>query len=119
VVKAGRARASASASASAVTSTKRMAALPDVPTVAESADMPDFAMAAWIGYLMPAGTAPEVLARVSAEVQKAMQAPDLRERYLALGMDPVSNTPEELGTLMARERERYAAIIKRANIKLD
>jgi tripartite-type tricarboxylate transporter receptor subunit TctC len=112
-IKSGRLKALATSGA------RRSAALPDVPTVAESADMPDFSMAAWIGYLMPAGTAPEVLAKLSAEVQKAMQAPDLRERYLALGMDPVSNTPEELGALMARERERYAAIIKRANIKLE
>ena len=112
-IKSGRLKAIATSGA------RRSAALPDVPTVAESADMPDFAMAAWIGYLMPAGTAPEVLSRLSAEVQKAMQAPDLKERYLALGMDPVANTPEELGALMLRERERYATIIKRATIKLE
>ncbi len=112
-IKSGRLKALATSGA------RRSAALPDVPTVAESAGMPDFAMAAWIGYLMPAGTPPEVLARLSAEVQKAMQAPDLKERYLALGMDPVANTPEELGALMVRERERYSTIIKRANIKLE
>lgn len=112
-VKSGRLKALATSGA------RRSTALPDVPTVAESADMPGFSMAAWIGYLMPAGTPPDILNRVSAEVQKAIQSPDVRERYVGLGMDPVSSTPEELGALLARERERYGSIIKRANIKLD
>ena len=76
-------------------------------------------MVAWIGYLAPAGTPAETRARLAAEVRKAVQSGDLRERYAALGMDPVSSSPEDLGALLKREHERYAAIVKRANIRID
>jgi tripartite-type tricarboxylate transporter receptor subunit TctC len=98
---------------------RRNEALPELVPIQESAGLPGFDMAAWIGYLAPAGTPRDILARLSAEVRKAMQAADLRERYLALGMDAVSTTPEELGALMQREHERYSEIVKKANIRLE
>jgi len=103
----------------AITSAQRNAALPDVPTVAEAADMPGFDMNAWIGYLAPAGTPGEIVNRLSGEVQKALASPDVRERYATLGLNPTSTTPEELAKLMRDESVRYADIIKRANIKLE
>jgi tripartite-type tricarboxylate transporter receptor subunit TctC len=102
-----------------VTTARRSSALPDAPTLAEAADLPGFDAAAWIGYTAPAGTPREILARLSAEVAKAMQAADLKERYLALGLEPASNTPDEFAALLRREQERYASIIKGANIKVD
>jgi tripartite-type tricarboxylate transporter receptor subunit TctC len=102
-----------------VTTAKRSSALPDVPTLAEAANLPGFDAAAWIGYAAPAGTPREILMRLSAEIQKASQAPDVKERYLALGMETAANTPDELMALMRREQERYGTVIKNANIKIE
>ena len=102
-----------------VTSGKRTAALPDVPTLAEAANIPGYDIGAWIGYAAPPGTPKEVTAKLSAEIAKAMQAPDLKERYLSLGMDPASNTPEEMASFLRSEQARYGSIIKNANIKVE
>jgi tripartite-type tricarboxylate transporter receptor subunit TctC len=101
-----------------VTTAKRTASLPDVPTLAEAADLPGLDAAAWIGYSAPAGTPREVLQRLSAEIRKAMSAPDMRERYIALGLDQASSTPDELAAYLRTENDRYAAIIKNAGIKI-
>jgi tripartite-type tricarboxylate transporter receptor subunit TctC len=102
-----------------VTSGKRTAALPDVPTLAEAANIPGYDIGAWIGYAAPPGTPKEVTAKLSAEIAKAMQAPDLKERYLSLGMDPASNTPDEMASFLRSEQARYGSIIKSANIKVE
>ena len=102
-----------------VTSGKRTAALPDVPTLAEAANIPGYDIGAWIGYAAPPGTPKEVTAKLSAEIAKAMQAPDLKERYLSLGMDPASNTPDEMASFLRSEQARYGSIIKNANIKVE
>jgi len=102
-----------------VTTARRTASMPDVPPLAEAADIPGYDAAAWIGYAAPPGTPREIVARLSAEIRKAMQAPDLKERYLTLGMEPVSTTPEEMESFMRREYERYGAIIRNANIKIE
>jgi tripartite-type tricarboxylate transporter receptor subunit TctC len=102
-----------------VTSGKRTAALPDVPTLAEAANIPGYDIGAWIGYAAPAGTPKEVTAKLSAEIAKVMQAPDLKERYLSLGMDTAFSTPDEMASFLRNEQARYGAIIKNANIKLE
>jgi tripartite-type tricarboxylate transporter receptor subunit TctC len=102
-----------------VTSGKRTAALPDVPTLAEAANIPGYDIGAWIGYAAPPGTPKEILERLSSEIAKAMQAPDLKERYLALGMDPASNTPDEMAAFMKKEQARYGQIIRNGNIKVE
>ena len=102
-----------------VTSGKRTAALPEVPTLAEAANIPGYDIGAWIGYAAPPGTPKEVAAKLSAEIAKAMQASDLRERYLSLGMDPASNTPDEMASFLRNEQARYGAIIKNADIKVE
>ncbi len=93
--------------------------MPDAPPLAEAAEIPGYDAAAWIGYVAPAGTPREIVSRLSAEIQKAIQAGDLRERYLALGLDPAANTPDEMAALMRREQERYGSIIRNANIKIE
>ncbi len=70
-------------------------------------------------YLERAGTPREITARLSAEIQKAVQVADLKQRFVTLGMEPVANTPEELGPLMRREQERYGQIIRNAGIKIE
>ena len=101
-----------------VTTAKRAASLPEVPTLAEAAGLTGLDAAAWIGYSAPAGTPREILQRLSGEIQKAMQAPDMRERYIALGLDQASSTPDELAAYLRSENDRYAAIIKNAGIKI-
>ena len=102
-----------------VTSAQRNAALPDVPTLAEAADLPGYNCAAWIGYAAPAGTPREILVKLAAEIQKAAQSAELRERFVPLGMDTASNTPDEMMAYMRREQERYGQIVKTANIKIE
>ena len=102
-----------------MTSARPSAALPGVPPLAESADLPGYDVAAWIGYAAPAGTPREILVKLAAEIQKAVQAPDLKDRYIALGMDTASNTPDEMTAMMRREQDRYAMIIRNANIKIE
>jgi tripartite-type tricarboxylate transporter receptor subunit TctC len=102
-----------------VTTAKRTASLPDVPTLAEAADLPGLDAAAWIGYSAPAGTPREIAVRLAAEIQKAMQAPEMRERYIALGLDTASSTPDEMGAYLRTEHERYGSIIKNAGIKIQ
>src|SRR5258708_3267677 len=98
---------------------RRAAAMPEAPSLAEAAGLPDYDIGAWIGYSAPEGTPREVLMRLSAEIQKAMHAPDLRERYLALGLETASSTPDEMAAFLRREQERYGAIIKSRNIKIE
>src|SRR6267142_5443020 len=95
-----------------VTSGKRTAALPDVPTLAEAANIPGYDIGAWIGYAAPPGTPKDVATRLASEIAKAMQAPDLKERYLSLGMDPAFSTPDEMAAFLRNEQARYGAIIK-------
>jgi tripartite-type tricarboxylate transporter receptor subunit TctC len=102
-----------------VSTAQRSAALPDVPTIAEAAGLPGYDMAAWIGYMAPAGTPREIVARLAAETQKALQGADTRERFVALGLEPATRGAEEFGRFLAEERARYADIIKSANIKVE
>jgi tripartite-type tricarboxylate transporter receptor subunit TctC len=102
-----------------VSTARRTAAMPDVPPLAESGELPGYDAAAWIGYAAPAGTPRDVLVRLSAEIQKALQSGDLKDRMVNIGLDPVSSTPDEMAAFMRREQERYAAIIKAANIRLE
>jgi tripartite-type tricarboxylate transporter receptor subunit TctC len=98
---------------------QRAAAMPDVPTLAEAAGLPDYNIGAWIGYAAPAGTPRAIVTRLSQEIQKAVQSADMKERLLVLGLDPVSNTPDEMAAFMRREQERYGSIARNANIRLD
>jgi tripartite-type tricarboxylate transporter receptor subunit TctC len=98
---------------------QRSSAMPDVPTIAEAAPLPGYDIGAWIGYTAPAGTPREALNRLAAEMQKIAQAPDIKERYLTLGLDPISSTPEEMATFMRVQQERYGSIIKSQGIKAE
>jgi tripartite-type tricarboxylate transporter receptor subunit TctC len=99
-----------------VSTAKRAGALPEVPTLAEAADLAGFDVAAWIGYAAPAGTPREITSRLSAEMQKVMQSPDFRERMLGAGLD-LATAPDDYTAFMRREQDRYAAVIKSANVK--
>ncbi|HUN70321.1 MAG TPA: tripartite tricarboxylate transporter substrate-binding protein [Burkholderiales bacterium] len=102
-----------------VTTARRSAALADAPPLAEAADIPGYDCAAWIGYAAAAGTPREILVKLAAEIQKAVQDTTLKERYVVLGMDTASNTPDEMLAYWHREQDRYASIVKSANIKIE
>jgi tripartite-type tricarboxylate transporter receptor subunit TctC len=102
-----------------VSSAKRTVTMPDVAPIAETAGLPGFDIAAWGGFMAPAGTPREIVNRISAEIQKALHEPATRERLTTLGMDVEYRSPEEFATFLARESVRYGAIAKKANIRLD
>jgi tripartite-type tricarboxylate transporter receptor subunit TctC len=102
-----------------VSFSQRANAMPDVPTIAEAAPLPGYDIGAWIGYTAPAGTPREAVARLAAEMQKIAQAPEIKERYLSLGLDPISSTPDEMATFLRQQQERYGAIIKAQGIKIE
>jgi tripartite-type tricarboxylate transporter receptor subunit TctC len=102
-----------------VSTKARTAALPDAPPLAEAANVPDYDVAAWIGYAAPPGTSRDILARLSGEIRKALVLDEVKERYVFLGLDAVSSTPDEMAAFMRREQDRYAAIVRDANIKIE
>ncbi len=97
----------------------RTAAMPELPTIAEAANLPGFDIAAWGGFLAPAGTPREIVNRLGAETQKALNTPGTRERLIALGMDVQYKPPEEFAAFLVSEHARYAAIVKKANVRVD
>jgi tripartite-type tricarboxylate transporter receptor subunit TctC len=102
----------------AVGSEKRASVLPDVPTTQE-AGYPGSAYNFWIGLLAPAGTPPALVARLNAEVAKALASPEVKERLGALGADPAPMASADFDRLMARELVENAEIVKEAGIKLQ
>ena len=102
----------------AVTSAKRSSALPDVPTVAESA-LPGFEASNWFGLMAPAGTPPEIVSRLNAEAARALQAPEVRARLVALGCEIQSSTPQEFQALLRSETEKWAKVIKASGARIE
>ncbi|HEV7802347.1 MAG TPA: tripartite tricarboxylate transporter substrate-binding protein [Burkholderiales bacterium] len=99
----------------AVTSVKRSSVLPDVPTLASY--YPGFESANWYGMFAPAGTPDAIVGRLSAAIVKALKARDIREFLVREGAEPVGNTPQEFAAHFRREVERYARVIKTANVR--
>ncbi len=110
-VKSGRLRALA------VSTAKRSAAMPEIGTIAD--DLPGYEMSGWIGLMAPVGMPREISGRLSREVRKILEIPEIKERFLTLGLDPAGNTPEEYAEFLRRQNDRYASIVKQANLKLD
>ena len=102
----------------AVTTAQRSKLVPDLPTMAEGG-LPGFDISTWFGLMAPAGTPPDVVARWNAEIVKALNAPDVREKMLAQGAEPAPTTPQEFATFIARERDKYAKIVKASGAKVD
>jgi len=100
----------------AVTSLARDPQLPDVPTVAEQG-FPDFEATQWVGLLTAARTPPDVVARLNAEVNKALQEPELIAKLAQLGMSPGRGTPAEYGARIAREIASWQEVARAAGIK--
>jgi tripartite-type tricarboxylate transporter receptor subunit TctC len=111
-VQAGRVRAIA------VTMDKRVAVLPDVPTIAE-AGVPGYAMSTWYGATAPAKTPRDIIVKLNQEMLKALALPDVKERLAALGADVVGNSPEEAAAMFKLELAKYSRVAEAAHISAD
>jgi tripartite-type tricarboxylate transporter receptor subunit TctC len=100
----------------AVTTPKRLPALADVPTVAE-AGLPGYETSTWGGLLAPAGTPKAVVAKLAAETTRILALPDVRERMLAAGVEPVGGTPEQYAAFIGTEMVKWAKVAKDAGIQ--
>ena len=102
----------------AVTSEKRLAQLPDVPTMAE-AGFPEFEVSSWQGLLAPARTPPTIVAKLHREIARILALPEVRERFVAVAAEPVGSSPTEFRAYIQSEIGRWAAVAKRAGMVLD
>ena len=100
----------------AVSGTKRTAAVPDIPTVAESG-LPGFAVTSWFGVAAPARTPRPIVDRLNGDIVRALNTPELRERIQGMGADPVGNTPEQYTVFVQNEIAKWGKVIKAAGIK--
>jgi tripartite-type tricarboxylate transporter receptor subunit TctC len=101
----------------AVGTEKRMSALPDVPTIAET--LPGFASSAWFAVVAPPKTPDAIVAKINADVAEAARDPDVRKRLADLSADPVGGTLAETAAFMRAEVDRWNNVIKAANVKLE
>jgi tripartite-type tricarboxylate transporter receptor subunit TctC len=102
----------------AISSAKRSAAAPTLPTVAESG-MPGYESTTWYGFLGPAGLPKEVVARLNAAIVTAVGAKDLRDRYIALGAEPETSTPEAFAARIRNDIPAWANVVKAAGAKAE
>jgi tripartite-type tricarboxylate transporter receptor subunit TctC len=101
----------------AVGTDKRMAALPDVPTIAET--LPGFASSAWFAVVAPPKTARAIVEKISADIAAAIKSPDVAKRLDELSAEPVGSSPDASARFMREEAERWAGVIKAAGVRLD
>jgi tripartite-type tricarboxylate transporter receptor subunit TctC len=102
----------------AVTTTKRLAAKPDLPTIAELG-MPGFEAVSWGGVMVPANTPRPIVTRLNAEINRILKLPEFRERLAKVGAETAGGTPEEFHAYLAAETEKWARVAKTANIKVE
>ncbi len=102
----------------AVTSLARSASAPELPTIAESG-YPGFDASSWFGLVGPAGLADEIRAKVAGEVARSLKRPDLREKFLQQGADPVGSTPQEFAQYMRDETAKWAKLVKAVGATVD
>lgn len=101
-----------------VSSPARSPVFPQLPTVAE-AGVPGYETAAWGGVAVPAGTPRDIVTRLNAEINKALQTASLKEKFGAIGADPVGGNPEQFAALVKSETPKWAEVVKRSGAKID
>jgi tripartite-type tricarboxylate transporter receptor subunit TctC len=109
-VKAGKVKALA------ISSPKRSALVPDIPTVAESG-LPGFQSVVWFGLLGPAGTPKAVVDRMNAEMNKALLLPEVQARFVQMGFEPAGGTPGDFAQTIQRDAEKWSKVIREAGVK--
>jgi tripartite-type tricarboxylate transporter receptor subunit TctC len=101
----------------AVTGAKRSALFPDLPTIAET--LPGYSASGWYGLLAPAAAPKPIITRLHAEAVKALRVPDVIEKLSSQGAEPVGNTPEEFTAFVRSEIDKWAKLVKAANMRTD
>jgi tripartite-type tricarboxylate transporter receptor subunit TctC len=112
-VKAGRLRGLA------VTTLKRSPGAPEIPTVAEALNIPDYEVDSWYAMFAPAKTPAPIVARMQKEIARVVQLPDIRQKLIEQGGDPVGGTSEELERVVKSELKKWTEVIQAAKIKLE
>jgi tripartite-type tricarboxylate transporter receptor subunit TctC len=102
----------------AVASERRIAQAPDLPTMSESG-LPNFTAASWFGFFVQSKTPPEVSDRIYADIRKVAERPDVRVRIAEMGLENASMTKEEFSAFLKSELEKWGAIIRERNIKIE
>ena len=102
----------------AVAANRRLTQLPNVPTMAE-AGLADVEVSSWNGLFAPARTPPEIIARLHAETVKALASPDVREKLLAQGAEPVGSSPEEFRAYIRAEIEKWGKVVRASGLRVD
>jgi len=103
----------------AVTTRKRTAAAPEIPTVAEELNLPDYEVDSWVAMFGPAKTPAAIIARMQKEVTRVVHLPEVKQKLLEQSADPVGSSPEELDRVVKAELKSWAAVIRDAGIKLE
>ncbi len=102
----------------AVTSAKRSAFAPEVPTVAESG-VPGYVFDVWYGLVFPGGTPRAIVSKASSEINKLLASPEVSKRFANAGVEPMTNTPEAFGEMIAQEIPKWQKVVKAARIRVD
>lgn len=102
----------------AITSVKRSPVAPDLATVSESG-FPGFEVSGWFGWVAPARTPSQIVGRLNAEIVKALNSADIRERLLSQSTEPAGGTPEAFAAFIKSEHAKWGRVIKQANIRLE
>jgi tripartite-type tricarboxylate transporter receptor subunit TctC len=103
----------------AVTSSKRSAALPDLPTVAEAANLPSYEVTSWFGVVGPANMPADILSKDSTAIIAAVNSPSVKEKYLAMGAQPVGGTPAQFSAFIKNEITKWTKVVKDSGAKVD
>ena len=101
-----------------VTSAKPSPALPDVPTIA-AAGVPGYDASSWFGVLAPAGTPKDIVGKLQQTLSKALASPEMREKLLSQGAEPVGNTPEQFAQHIQQEHAKWAKVVQVSGAKVD
>jgi tripartite-type tricarboxylate transporter receptor subunit TctC len=102
----------------AVSGSTRSSTLPELPTIAE-AGVPGYEATTWTGIVAPIGVPPAIVARLNAEINRAIASPGLREKFALIGSDSAGGTPEQFGELIRKESAKWAEVVRRSGAKVD
>lgn len=103
----------------AVTSAKRSPAFPDLPTIAEAANLPGYEATSWFGIVGPANMPADILNKDSTELMAAINSASVKEKYLAMGAQPVGNTPAQFANFIKAEIAKWTRVVKESGAKVD
>jgi tripartite-type tricarboxylate transporter receptor subunit TctC len=103
----------------AVGGAKRSELMPDLPTVAEAANLPGFEVSAWMGVLAPAGTPPAIVAQLNGALNKVLAMTEIRGTFAGLGAEPLRSTPEEFASHIRNETAKWSKLVKAAGAKIE